>query len=136
MVAGGAVGGEVVGLVEGALVGLLLGKVVGKKLKSYCESMEGLKVRTSAELKAVPPRHLGAIRSRQKSIPTLVDVLVVSVASWVSTSCRVYVAGLLVLAGSTVVVSSHAITVGRTEPARDPLAFDGCFELCNRFGVA
>jgi hypothetical protein len=63
--------GEVLGLVEGALVGLLLGKVVGKKLKSHCESMEGLKVISSSELKAVPPRHLGAEADKKASQPLL-----------------------------------------------------------------
>ena len=42
---------------EGAVLGLRLGEVVGKKLKSHCESMEGLIVISSAVL-AVPPRHL------------------------------------------------------------------------------
>jgi hypothetical protein len=59
---------------EGAVVGLRLGKVVGEKLKSHCESMEGLKFRSPAVL-AVPPRHLSAEPADRKASQPLLMCL-------------------------------------------------------------
>ena len=44
-------------------------------------------------------------------------------------------ARLLVFARGAVVVSTHAVAVGGTEPAGDPFAFDGGTELGNEFCV-
>eukprot|EP00956_Cyclotella_meneghiniana_P000223 scaffold288_cov44-Cyclotella_meneghiniana.AAC.3 len=85
--------GVVEGAVDGGMVGLRL--IVGsKELKSHCKSMEGLIVESLR--KSGPTLSLGG---QQKSIPTLVDVLLGPMASRISSSGRVNVTRLLVLAG-------------------------------------
>ncbi len=81
--------------------GLVQDKGVVKK-KLHCTSIEGLLLKTAEQ--AVQRCHLGVLEVR-KGIPTIVNMLVVALASRGRAHSHVNMTWLFVLAGRTVVVS-------------------------------
>jgi hypothetical protein len=81
-----------------------------------------------------PTSSLGGLVG-QKSIPTFVDVLVVSMAGRRRTSGRVNMTRPLVLAGGAVMIGGNTVPVHGAGAAGGPFAFDGSTELCYELGI-
>jgi hypothetical protein len=80
-----------------------------------------------------PTLSLGGL-VRQKSIPTLVDLLM-AMTSWSSTSGHVDMTWLLVLAGGAVMIGGNTLAMHGAEAAGGPFAFDGSTKLCHKLGI-
>ena len=76
-----------------------------------------------------------SLGGEEKSIPTLVDVLLMTVAGRISSSGRVNMTRLLVLAVLAVMVGADSVAMGRAEATRNPLSLESCLELGKLFGV-
>ena len=70
-----------------------------------------------------------SLGGEEKSIPTLVDVLLMTVAGRISSSGRVNMTRLLVLAGLAVMLEVDSVAMRGTESTGGPLALDSSLEL-------